>query len=47
MEASTYIPDAALPQNERDTSDLPLSPVSPQVITEARYLIWGDALEVY
>jgi hypothetical protein len=50
METSTYIPDAALPQYQQDSSDLLSSPdsVSIQVIsTEARYLIRGDALQVY
>jgi hypothetical protein len=39
--------DTAPPQSQQGSSDFPSNPGSPQVITEARYLIRGDELQVY
>ena len=44
MEAPTYVPDAALLQDQQGSSSLPPSPGFSQVNAEARDLIRGDAL---
>jgi hypothetical protein len=44
MEAPAYVPDTTLPQSQRGSSDLPLSPGSSQVNA---YIIRRDALQVY
>jgi len=43
----TYAPDTALPQSQQGSSDLPPCPGSSKVNVDARYLIRGDALQVY
>jgi hypothetical protein len=47
MEVSTYVPDTALPQSQQGSSDLTQSPGSSQLNVKARYIIRGDALQVY
>lgn len=39
--------DTAPPQSQQGSFDLPSALGSPQVITEARYPIRGDELQVY
>jgi hypothetical protein len=46
MEVPTYVVDMPLSQSQQPSSDL-LSPDSSQINADVRYLIRGDALQVY